>query len=258
MKSRLFGAISASILFIGALASPAHGAPISGQGTWETTLQPRDFDGVPATIEGYYDTVLDITWLADANKAGGTMTWTAANIWAAGLTVGGGTNWRLPDTNPIDGTTTYDVNASNIGTTDRGYNISAPGTLFAGNTGSEMSHLFYNTLGNLGYCNPSTSTVLTCNVQTGWGLSNTGPFSNFQPNLYWFATDYAPITGDAWYYYFLDGSQNNSIKLANGFVWAVHNGDVNPSIPAVPIPGAIWLFGSGMIGLIGIGRIRSS
>ncbi len=74
-------------------------------------------------------------------------------------------------------------------------------------------------------------------------MGNIGPFSNLQPNLYWSATTYVPNASDAWYFYFLDGSQNNSIKLANGFVWAVHNGDVNPNA-AVPIPGgslAIWL-----------------
>jgi len=30
-------------------------------------LQARDFDGDTNTVEGYYDTALDITWLADAN-----------------------------------------------------------------------------------------------------------------------------------------------------------------------------------------------
>jgi len=35
------------------------------------------------------------------------------------------------------------------GTTDRAYNISAPGTAYVGSTASEMAHLFFNTLGNL-------------------------------------------------------------------------------------------------------------
>ena len=50
--------------------------PISGQGTWETTLQARDFNG-DSVIDAYYDTALNITWLADWN-ATGTMTWDAA------------------------------------------------------------------------------------------------------------------------------------------------------------------------------------
>ena len=39
---------------------------IGGQGTWESTLKGRNLDGNASTIEAYYDTVLDITWLADA------------------------------------------------------------------------------------------------------------------------------------------------------------------------------------------------
>ncbi len=32
----------------------AQAIPVTGQGTWETTLQARDLDGNPATIEAYY------------------------------------------------------------------------------------------------------------------------------------------------------------------------------------------------------------
>ena len=58
-----------------------------------------------ANYQAYYDTVADLTWLADANYAqtsgydvDGLMSWQAANAWAAQLTVGGVSNWRLPDT----------------------------------------------------------------------------------------------------------------------------------------------------------------
>jgi len=33
----------------------------------------------------YYDDVLDISWLVDADAAGTTMTWDAADAWAAGV-----------------------------------------------------------------------------------------------------------------------------------------------------------------------------
>ena len=114
------------------LALNANSAPVSGQGTWETTLQGRDLDGNLSTFEAYYDTALDITWLADANYAGTTMNWATANGWAAGLNPYGSgiTGWRLPHTNPIDGTTADDQNLfSYIGTEDRGYNISASGSI---------------------------------------------------------------------------------------------------------------------------------
>lgn len=43
----------------------------------------------------YYDTVLDITWAADAN-INGRVLWDNQVAWAAGLTLGGVSGWRLP------------------------------------------------------------------------------------------------------------------------------------------------------------------
>lgn len=68
MKSRLLGAISASLFAMTSIGT-AQAVSVSGQGTWESTLQGRDLDGNLATFEAYYDTVLGITWLADANYA---------------------------------------------------------------------------------------------------------------------------------------------------------------------------------------------
>ena len=160
-NSRLPGVLCACFGLL--LGSLAHATAVPGQGSWETTLLPRDLDGNPSTIEAYYDTVLNITWLADANAAGSsTMNWYSAIAWAAGLNINGITGWRLPVVNPIDGTTADDQDISYIGTEDRGYNDSAPGTLYAGSTASEMAYMFYNTLGNLSWCDPATSTVSSC------------------------------------------------------------------------------------------------
>jgi hypothetical protein len=64
-ESRLLGAVCAAAFSV--ISMPSNAALVYGQGTWETTLQARDMDGNTSTIEAYYDTVLDITWLADAN-----------------------------------------------------------------------------------------------------------------------------------------------------------------------------------------------
>ncbi|MHB8741525.1 MAG: hypothetical protein ACYC9L_00215 [Sulfuricaulis sp.] len=215
----------------------------------------------------YYDTVLNITWLADANAAVGStydtympgtglMTWSQANTWAAGLTVDGVTGWRLPTVNPVNGSS-FNPGWSYNGSTDYGFNVSAPGTIYAGSTGSEMAYLFYNTLGNKADC----STAGIC-PQPGGGLTNTGPFSNVQFG-YWSASLYG--SGYAWDFNFNDngpsdqpGSFNageqavSNEAYPNLPAWAVHSGDVGMS--TVPVPAAVWLFGSGLLGLIGVTR----
>lgn len=196
--------------------------------------------------------MLDITWLADANladtndfgvtgiNANGTMTWAKAGEWIAAMNTAnylGVNTWRLPTVSPLNGSS-FNYSASYDGSTDYGYNQSEQGTAYAGATGSEMAHLFYNTLDNTGYCTP-TSIYPSCTVQSGWGLSNTGPFSNLQPSLYWSGTTFAPDPSVAWYFYFGDGNQSLDDKGGNGYAWAVSPGD----IAAVPVPAAVWLFG---------------
>lgn len=267
---KLHHRFAAAVLFvIAALSMTAHAVPVSGQGTWETTLQGRDLDGNLANFEAYYDTVLGITWLANANYAqtnghddDGAMTWTTANAWAASLNPYGSgiSGWRLPYTNPIDGTTADDATIAWDGSEDRGYNVSAPGTLYAGSTASEMAHLYFNTLGNKAYCAPGP--YLQCTVQTGWGLNNTGPFSNLQDYHWsWSATPYAPFTDYAWTFHFDVGDQDIDTAFQDTiyepaflYAWAVHSGDVGASV--VPLPATIWLFGSGLAGLIGFARCK--
>ncbi|MCX7113066.1 MAG: hypothetical protein NTX45_23705, partial [Proteobacteria bacterium] len=73
--------------------------------------------------QAVYDTDFNITWLANANAANGTMNWQAAKDWATGLNVGGYTGWRLPTA----------LNADGSGPCALGWNC----------TNSELGHLFY-------------------------------------------------------------------------------------------------------------------
>ena len=68
MKSRMSGAVSACVFTFTSIMT-AQAAPVSGQGTWETTLEGR-LETAPGSgvFLAYYDTVLDITWAA---KLGG-------------------------------------------------------------------------------------------------------------------------------------------------------------------------------------------
>jgi hypothetical protein len=53
-------------------------------------------------------------------------------------------------TNPVKGSSYYYTTWSYDGSTDLGYNQSAPGSTYPGSTGSEMAYMFYYELGNLG------------------------------------------------------------------------------------------------------------
>jgi hypothetical protein len=190
--------------------------------------------------EGFiYDDVLDVTWAQNAN-INGLNTWANQVAWAAGYSqthtvYGTFDDWRLPT---VTDTGTSGCDFAYTGT-DCGYNVDT-------STG-EMASLFYDTLGNLAYYDTSGS-----GPQSGWGLSNTGPFTNLQSNDYWSGTEYAPNTDFAWYFDFNVGDQSFTNKLNDLYALAVRDGD----IAAVPVPAAVWLFGSALFGLLGLKRAR--
>ncbi len=186
------GRTAAALALLASASAFAAGVP--GQGTWETTLQPRDINS-DGTVDAFYDTVLKVTWLADANAGAGSiydstgyttatdgrMTWTDAKAWAASLNVHGTTGWRLP-TMVDTGAPGCDFGFSG---TDCGYNvqtISADGqTVY-----SEMAHLYHVTLGNRAGCD-TTGDCSAGNASTApnYMLSNTGSFRNLQASVYW-------------------------------------------------------------------------
>lgn len=234
-----------------AIASVAVAAPMSGQGTWETTLQARDLDG-NGTVDAYYDTALNISWLADANVIG-QVDFNGASTWANGLNVAGVTGWQLPtikiDSCGTDGLGATFWNGGGI----CGYNPQA-------NT-SDMAHMDLTTLGNPSYSGFSDT------FGNGSGLSaplldNTGPFSNLQAYGYWFSLDHAvdPWTGvtntdEAWRFSFYAGRQDNLPKSEGLYAWAVHDGDVGV-IAAVPEPETYALTLAGLAMMIPLARRR--
>jgi hypothetical protein len=199
----------------------AQAAAVSGQGTWQTTLQARDLDGNGST-DAYYDTALNITWLADAGAFSGT--WDDSKAWADNLVVGAYSDWRLPTM--VD-TGTPGCSFAFSGT-DCGYNVS-PST-------SELAHLYHVTLGNKSDFDTSGG------AQSGSGLSNTGPFSNVQSSYYWSGVEYAPSASDAWGFATFAGYQDSVGKFVGLYAWAVRPGDV----AAVPEPQAYLLALAGL------------
>jgi len=175
---------------------------------------------LPATPGGtdyqaYYDDATNLTWLADANYAQ-----------TSGYDADGLMHWQAANAWAAQ-LTVAGVGGWRLPTSD----ITCFG-LFCG--GGEMGQLYYGTLGN------------TANY-----LTNTwGPFSNVS-NRYWYATEYAFDVRTAWSFDMGSGWQDYYHSKTNSFAgWAVQTGNVS----GVPVPAAVWLFGSGLLGLIGVAR----
>ena len=192
----------------------------------------------------YYDTVLDITWLADANyaatsgySADGLMTWYEAQTWVAQLEVAGVTGWRLPTLNPVNGIA-INYNYTTDGSSDFGRNISRQGTIYAGTTASEMAHLFYSTLGNVSDYAPDGTFDGGCSGQPC--LTNTGPFTNVQIRPYWYGVDYEPPSGSLVSAFAISPaslSQGGVPKDTPDYAWAVRDGDVASPAPTLSCVG---------------------
>jgi hypothetical protein len=221
--------------------------------TAQATLLGRDINGHAVTARDasgvldpsavfLYDTVLNITWLRDANANGG-MNWYNANAWANSLNIGGFTGWRLPK---VTDSAQIDYTYSFTGGTDRGYNVRTTGTPSGGTVYSEMASLYYDTLGNKA-------------SQTCVGLINTGDFQNLIPANYWSSFAGSPVgLGGPYAWMFITGCGVQDLKTQSGgnaeFVsaFAVRPGDVLTAAPPgtgdVPIPAwALVLLAGGLI-----------
>jgi hypothetical protein len=154
--------------------------------------------------QAYYDTVLNITWVADANlaqtsgwDADGLMIWGDAQAWISSLNTQNGnlgylgvSDWRLPsadvnaDTNIISCSTDTEPNCRD----------------------NEMGYMYWR------------------NLVTS---SSPSPFANLQPLLYWSGTAYTVVANWRWHFNFDTGAQQPGGETLIRYAWAVRPGDID-------------------------------
>jgi hypothetical protein len=175
-----------------------------------------------------YDTVLDITWAQpDALR-----NWYEARTWAAGLTLGGVSGWRLPyisvaaGESPISSGVVDCHTASEIACRD-----------------NELGYMFYHNLGGT-FGQPILSS----------GDPDLALFPTLQPYDYWSGS--GVFGAIAWGLAFANGTLFSLPPELVIDSWAVHEGNVG--IPVVPVPAAAWLFASGLLALVGMARKKAA
>ena len=209
-----------------------------------------------------YSSVSDITWTGDANLLGTLVSAQGYNTLVAAVIA---VSPRIYDTSNYYDTPSYsgyhDVSSSDFDSSSLGrvtwfgaqaFTTYLNSISYAGSTqwalpsagadpktgcnqtGGQFGQLFYNELGGT----------------AGSNIPNTANFANEQAYAYWLGTEYTPNPLRRVVLRYRRGFQGSRPKNFQFYAWAVSPGNV----AAVPVPGAVWLFGSGLLALLGLKR----
>jgi hypothetical protein len=197
------GSAGAELVKIGTVTINSKAGSPQGPGGMPTAPTPPGGGG-PVEYSLIYEDDQRLIWLDYSNSRG---SWFSQLDWVGGLNapetltyklspgvrVSWEGEWRLPKT--VDGGRTHGYD----GTTTAGFNI----------TTSELGHLYYVSLGNLGYYDTEGNQGAGWYPDSKWGLQNTGPFENLKVFHYWSGTEYSLLKTHAWAFNTAFGEQSN-------------------------------------------------
>ena len=196
-----------------------------------------------------YDDVSDVTWISDGYAFTNNIASTTSNPTAD------------PYTGPLLGTVVTPSLGSphTIAANDLSYQADLGrwvGSWWAATEWADGFNYQYGSQTVSDWKLPSSAEAQSLITQLGSGSGAKPPFT-WIPPFYWTSNLTSATNADVARPLF--GTINN-FTLMNGSVprysnvWAVTPGNV----AAVPVPAAIWLFGSAMVGLVGFGRRKSA
>ncbi|MFK8029355.1 MAG: DUF1566 domain-containing protein [Gammaproteobacteria bacterium] len=139
-----------------------------------------------------YDSVLDVTWLQNAQLGQPSSNWAGQMSWAENLSFGDYDDWRLPS---------MDVNGDDT----------VVDCTLVSEAMCQDNELGYMHEHNLGGGSPLTG--------------DQGPFLGIE-GFYWSSTQFAASPDNlAWNFFFTNGGQSPALKINNAYGWAVRDGD---------------------------------
>jgi hypothetical protein len=166
----------------------------------------------------------------------------------------GADTWRLPIEKPLNGIAFVDGPVADDGTTDHGQGLPNGWIGSDGAPVSELGHMYYVNLGL-----PLDPEIWSAGGTEFGIIRYTEPIISLEDGRYYSSTIYPFDEDFVWGLDMLGGRRTFAWKDSTGnFVWPVADGDVfSDSIDPVPIPAAVWLFGSAIAGF-GLCRKRKA
>lgn len=251
-----------------AFAAAAVAASLASPATAALVARPGGF---------YYDTVLNITWMGDANYAkssgfasDGLVTQAGAEFLADGYLYFNAatgvlhTDWRLPTLGPD--VADYHPNLpgsggqlpNGQGATGTGWGTPADSGIY-----SELGWMYYANLGGRARCEAVGAEP--CEYNPNYGLPDKGPFANLEFGFYWTDVRATYPPGEDynafWAFTFDDGNQNPRAGTGGreplSYVWLVHEGDIAAAPVPEPMTWALMVAGFGALGA-GLRRRRAA